>query len=114
MTDDKQKQVMMQCRVVAHLAEALRQVHDDYGRMFECAKPGDTALGLLDQVGQRTARWMETLGDMLNGIDAVEEEDAWVDPIFEEAHRLWPAASPAPQPSPPAAPTAGPPDRQSG
>jgi hypothetical protein len=34
---------------------------------------------------------METLGDILNGMNAVDEkEDAWLDPIFREAQRLWP------------------------
>lgn len=82
---DKQKQVIEQCKAVAHLAESLAKVHRDYIRIM------DHSPSLVEQVGQRTANFMEKLGDMLNAMDAVDPaEDAWLDPIFEEAHRLWP------------------------
>ena len=38
---------------------------------------------------QRTFGW-KTLGEMLNGMDAVMPEDEWVFPIFEKAQELWP------------------------
>jgi hypothetical protein len=83
---DKRTQVAMQCAAVRHLAAVLADINGDYARL--------TAAGLndriLDIVGRRTANLMETLGDILNGMDATDEADAWLRPIFEEAHRLWP------------------------
>jgi len=84
MSDD-QKQVALQCKAVAHLATAIAQIHTDYEKMFGDGKMS----GLADQVGKRTAAWMETLGEMLNSIDAAEEEDEWLEPIFREAQRRW-------------------------
>ena len=87
MTDEeKRKQVAAQCRAVSHMANSLAQIYSDYDEMFErgCMD------SLIDQVGKRTAAWMETLGDMLNSIDAVTKEDEWMTPVFEEANRLWP------------------------
>lgn len=89
MTMDKRKQVADQCRVVAHLATALAQVNSDYAKMFDEGQASD----LLEMVGKRTARHMELLGDILNGMDAVTEDDSWIDSIFERAHELWPAAT---------------------
>lgn len=86
MSDEKRKQVSAQCSAVAHLATALAQVCNDYAVMFA----GDAMKGLEDQVGKRTARQMEVLGDILNGMDAVSEDDDWLTPIFEKAHELWP------------------------
>lgn len=80
-------QVAAQCKVVAHLARAIAGVHADYERLMASGRSDQ----LLDQVGRRTASFMERLGNMLNAMDAASEDDAWVDPIFEEAQRLWPA-----------------------
>jgi hypothetical protein len=85
----KQDQVAAQCRVVAALCERLGGVSKDYAMLI-----GSGALrDLLDMIGERTAAQMELLGDELNGMDAVGEEDEWMTPIFEEARRLWPNAS---------------------
>ena len=85
---DKRKQVAAQCRVVAHLASVLAQVHSDLADIHEAGPSG--ADEVLDLRGRWTAERMEVLGDILNGMDAVTTEDAWVNPIFKEAHRLWP------------------------
>lgn len=90
-TEDKAKQVAAQCQVVAHLATALAGVHAHKSILFERGLAPD----LVEMVGEHTARFMETLGDMLNGMDAITDDDAWTDPVFEAAHRLWPA-TPAP------------------
>lgn len=93
MSKDKHQQVADQCRVVAHLANALAQVHIDKGKMIEAGVYSKH--GLLDFIGKSTAHLMEVLGDILNGMDAVDEsEDSWVDPIFEEAHRMFPSDLP--------------------
>ena len=89
---DNRKQVEMQCRVVAHLAKNLAEV---YGQMAEMFAAGHCE-SIVDQVGDRTAAFMEKLGDMLNATDAVSEEDEWTAPIFEQAHKLWPHRSDEP------------------
>lgn len=86
--DEKRKQVADQCRVVAHLARALATVNEDYAETYAQGPSGMDEL--LDGVGNRTARHMNLLGDILNGMDAVTEEDEWTDPIFHEARRMFP------------------------
>ncbi len=90
-TPEMMKQIAAQCRVVAHLATVLAEVHADYERMF--AEPVKSMEGIADMVGRRTASIMEKLGDILNGMDACSEDDEWTAPIFHEAQRLWPIAS---------------------
>ena len=84
----KSEQVAKQCDVVAHLATVLA----DLCRMrAEMIRAGH-GLSLTNLTGQRTASQMEILGDMLNGMDAVDDSDAWTAPVFAEAQRLWPNA----------------------
>jgi hypothetical protein len=85
-TEEKRKQVANQCRVVAHLATVLAGVRADYVKIIESGHMDR----LLDQIGDETARQMEDLGDIINGMDAVDEEDEWENPIFKEAQQLWP------------------------
>ena len=91
--DAKRKQVASQCRAIVHMAKAIAEIYEDYGRRYAVASPADK---LLDVVGRRSAAHMESLGDILNSMDAVVEQDAWLDPIFDEAHRLWPQQETAP------------------
>jgi hypothetical protein len=86
------KQIAAQCKVIVHLCKALAEVHADYAIMFDAGGKGPENIAEL--VGERTARLMEDLGDILNGMDAVTEDDDWTDPIFAEAQRLWPATPP--------------------
>lgn len=86
--DEKRKQVAAQCRAVAKLATALAAVHADHAKLFEAGpSPHDD---LIDMIGDRSAGFMETLGDMLNGMDAADDDADTLAPVFEEAHRLWP------------------------
>jgi hypothetical protein len=82
------EQVIAQCKAVAHMAFALAAVYEDYGSIFE-AGAGEQ---ILTMVGRRTAVQMETLGDMLNGMDAHDESDAWLDAVFEKMHEMFPEA----------------------
>lgn len=84
----KRSQVIRQLQAVAHFATVLAGVSADYVTIFQTGKSDR----LIDQVGLRTASQMEILGDMLNGMDACDEEDAEFDPVFEAAHRIWPDA----------------------
>lgn len=86
---EKRQQVARQCEVVAHLASALASVHSDYMAILEAGAMDTT----LDVVGERTAALMQTLGDILNDMDAVTDDDEWTAPIFEQAQLLWPAES---------------------
>jgi hypothetical protein len=90
MTDETEtalrKQVADQCQLVAHLATALAGVHSDYERAIREGFMTPT----LDMVGARTASFMEQLGEMLNGMDAVLPEDRVFNPVFHEAHKRWP------------------------
>lgn len=87
-TAEKMRQVADQCRVVAHLSRVISGIHDDQARMFAAGGAGPE--DICDIVGESTAEIMETLGDILNGMDGVSEHDAWTHPIFAEAHRLFP------------------------
>ena len=81
------EQVQLQSRVVAHLARAIAEIFEDHSRYVHPE--------LMETIGARSARLMETLGDILNGMDACTEDDDWIAPVFEEAHRLWPPSAPA-------------------
>lgn len=81
-------QITAQCKVVEHLATELAKVHSDYAAFF--AAGGKAPEDLANVVGRRTATLMEELGDVLNGMDAVTEDDEWTHPVFKEAQRLWP------------------------
>ena len=87
---DKQQQVIAQCKVVAHLADALVTVYRDAATLLVA---GACPPGHLDSIGQRTAACMEILGDMLNSMDAVDDRDAWMEPVFAAAQRLWPTTA---------------------
>ena len=87
---DKQQQVIAQCKAVAHLADALATVHRGTETLLVS---GACPPGHLDSIGQRTAECMETLGDMLNSLDASDDSDSWMEPVFAEAQRLWPSVA---------------------
>lgn len=85
--DEKRQQVVDQYRAVAHLASTLATVHSEIGEAIT-AGPSDD---LLDIRGNRSAHIMEVLGDILNGMDAVDDgEDKWMAPIFERAQKMFP------------------------
>lgn len=94
MTDaEKRTQVAAQCDVIVHLATSLANVRRDCADIIRTGKMDH----LLDQVGKATARHMEVLGDILNGMDAVDEdEDGWTHSVFEAAQRLWPQSAAEP------------------
>lgn len=84
---EKREQVAKQYEVVAHLAKALATVHEQVVPLIREGYQDD----LLDIEGNRSARIMERIGDILNGMDAVDEkEDSWVNPVFRKAHKLFP------------------------
>jgi len=83
---EKATQVADQCKVVAALGKAIAEVYGDYDRMI---RNDDDELLSTDRIGARSAELMETLGDILNGMDAATDDDAWMKPIMERAHAMW-------------------------
>lgn len=70
-----------QCRVVAHFARAIASVFDDKA---EIAKAGECQ-SLIVRWIEQTDDLMEQLGNILNGLDAVTDEDEWTFPIVKES-----------------------------
>jgi hypothetical protein len=71
------------------MARILENVYDDYAKIIKTWKGHN----LTTKVGMRTAHLLETLGDILNGMDAITEDDAWINPVIIEARRKWPQPS---------------------
>jgi hypothetical protein len=87
--DERREQVVKQLKAVAHLATALAEVSGQLAKGY--ADPTAASFdGIVEMTGERTAHQMEVLGDMLNGMDAVTDEDEWLTPIFDAAHKMWP------------------------
>lgn len=82
----KREQVAQQYRAVVHLARQIATVHAESASIIPV-----TPEGVIEIMGERSARLMETLGDVLNGMDATETEDEWLDTIYDEAHAMFPA-----------------------
>ena len=60
MSNERQEQARLQCKALVHLGKALAETYAGYA---ECGVPDI----LLEQVGERTAAYMEMYADMLNG-----------------------------------------------
>lgn len=88
----KRAQVVAQCKVVAHLAKAMADLHTDLATFHE--HPSASSDSILDMAGNRTAAFMEELGDWLSNMDAVTEEDEWTDEVFRAAHIMFPQPKP--------------------
>jgi hypothetical protein len=78
-----------QCRAVVHMALSLAEVYAARAVILS-----SSANAPIEIIGESSAATMEYLGDLLSSMDAVEEGDAWLDPIFEAAHARWPLAAP--------------------
>lgn len=85
---DLREQIAKQCEAVAHMARALAQTHGDLAAIIRAGGPVDV---IAERIGASTAKRMETLGDMLNAMDAVTEDDDWLGPVFRAAQERWPA-----------------------
>lgn len=84
--DEIREQVAKQCDAVAHMATVLATVKGDYAKLLRGGVPLP-----IEVVGAHTAHLMEVLGDILNAMDAVDEDEDWIDPVIAEAQRLWPS-----------------------
>lgn len=87
-TKSKREQIESQYRAVAHMASAIAALHTELLTALP-VYPDD----MLDFIGARSADYMDTLGSILNAMDAHDPEaDAWLDPVFEQAYQMWPDA----------------------
>lgn len=76
---DLKEQTANQYKAVIHMAKALLMVHEQTLPLI----PGQSR-GIMELQFVRSAEIMEMLGDTLNGMDAVDEDEgAWMDPVFE-------------------------------
>lgn len=68
-----------QCRVVAHFARAIATVFDDKAAVAVLGE----ARALWPMWTEQSDDLIEQLGNILNGMDAVTDEDAWTFPIVK-------------------------------
>lgn len=83
------RQVERQYAVVAAQAKILQELAEAHVAILKCR---DVPMEdfILELQGKTSALWMESIGDFLNGVDAVGGETEWMNPIFESAHKLFP------------------------
>ena len=81
----REEQVAAQYRVVAHMAEALADIHIQTIPLIEGGSLGVS----LNIQAERSAKLIEVLGNILNSMDAIiPEQDAWMYPIIESSREF--------------------------
>lgn len=86
-TAAKAKQVAQQCRVVRLLCASVSEAHKGYAEMLGVG----CSAASLESIGRRSAHAMEALGALIKSMQAEDEDDEWMIPVFQEARRLFPA-----------------------
>jgi hypothetical protein len=87
--EEKRMALVAQCMEVARMAMSIASVNYELAVIHRA--PRDESESFLDMVGKFSHERMETLANILNGMDAVEHDDAERSaPIFETARRLFP------------------------
>lgn len=87
--EEKRIALVSQCMEVARMAMAIASVNYELAVIHRA--PRDEAESFLDMVGKFSHERMETLANILNGMDAVEHGAAERSkPIFDQARRLFP------------------------
>lgn len=79
---DEAAQIRDQYLAIAHMARQIAHVHE---QLAPCAESLPARV-----CGPDSARLLETLGDIMNGMDIVEKGDDWVSPILLKAHEMYP------------------------
>lgn len=85
----RQEQVRQQYLACSFLAQRFAKMCDQLSTTVHL----DQQLGILDHMGESSAEWMETMGDIMNNADACNDETEWLDPIFDAAQKMFPVAS---------------------
>jgi hypothetical protein len=86
--DDKRKQVRKQAQAVAYMARILATMHEEYNTFI---LDNIQAEDLLEAIGVDTHERMQTLGDMINEMDAVlKKDEATLNPVFAKAREMFP------------------------
>lgn len=87
--EEKRAALVSQCMEVARMALHLASVNYELAVIHR--GPRNETESFLDMVGKFSHERMETLANILNGMDAVEHGDAERSrPIFDTARRLFP------------------------
>jgi hypothetical protein len=84
----KAKQVAEQCRVVRLLCASVSEAHRGYAEILGVG----CSAASLESIGRRSAHAMEALGELIKSMQADDEDDEWMLPVFAEARRLFPQA----------------------
>jgi hypothetical protein len=88
--EEKRIALASQCMGVARMATQIANVNWELAVLHASAPEAETE-SFIDMVGKFSHERMESLANILNGMDAVEHEDAErSEPIFERARRLFP------------------------
>lgn len=82
----KRHQAAHQCRVIVYLATAIARIETDMLQMIAHGRMD----GAIDFTGELSHRLMNTLGDVLNNMDAADDADKWMDLVFEKAREMFP------------------------
>lgn len=88
--EEKRNALVSQCMEVARMATAIASVNWELAVIHSLPREADSE-GFLDMVGKFSHERMETLGNMMNGMDICEGEDVKRSTeIFARARRLFP------------------------
>lgn len=88
---EKQIQLCHQCMQVARLAQEIANVHWELAVLHRSVPEKE---GFVDYVGKLSHERMEALGNMLNGMDAVDPELSRISKsVFEGARKYFPIES---------------------
>ncbi len=77
------------CKCAAHIADILKNLMEIRPTILPIYLEKFGAESVIRQA-KEAHYWMDTIGDYLNGCDAVSEEDAIWDATFEKARALFP------------------------
>jgi phosphate uptake regulator len=90
LSDMTDAELFVECSVhLSRMCDRIKNIHEGMADIFR-DRPGDDMARAMLEFSMRTC--LEALGDLLNGIDAVKEEDAEDSAeVFEELHRRYPS-----------------------
>lgn len=82
--------VQRQLHCVMYLSKQVSELADAMAKMLpRMALDGDMGHHLIKMQGDWSHRYMEWVGDMMNGMDAVSPEDEKWDKTFADANARW-------------------------
>ena len=93
MGNNNSDQAVAQCRAIIHMASVLADIYRRHATMLD--SNSDINPLLFETIGNSSRRMMNSMADILNGIDAVTEEDMkrW-GLVFARSQEVFPARTP--------------------